>query len=57
MLIRHYIVLIFWVQGLIVRRHVDLVIGKCVAAEVFEEIGMPGGCEVNVGVIGVFRLR
>jgi hypothetical protein len=36
MLIGHYIVLIFRVDGLVVRRNVDLIIGELVFAEVFE---------------------
>lgn len=56
MLIGHYIVLIFRVDGLIVRRNVDLIIGELVFAEVFEEVRVPRSVEVNVGIGGVFGL-
>jgi hypothetical protein len=56
MLIWHDIILIFWIQRLVVRWHVDLIVGKRVAAEILEEVGVSGRCEVDVGVVGVFRL-
>jgi hypothetical protein len=57
MLIGHYIVLIFRIDGLVVRRNVDLIIGELVFAKVFEEVGVPGSVEVNVGIGGVFGLE
>jgi hypothetical protein len=56
MLIWYYIVLIFRVDGLVVRRNVDLIIRELVFAEVFEEVRVPGSVEVNVGIGGVFGL-
>jgi hypothetical protein len=56
MLIGHYIVLIFRIDGLVVRRNVDLIIGELVFAEVFEEVRVPGSVEVNVGIGRVFGL-
>jgi hypothetical protein len=53
-LIRNYIVFIFWVDRLVVRRHVNVVVGQLVLAEVFEEISVPGPVEVDVGVGGIF---
>jgi hypothetical protein len=56
MLVRHYIVFIFWIDRLVVRRDVDLVVWELVFAEVFEEVRVTGPVEVDVGVGGVFRL-
>ncbi|KAE8450903.1 hypothetical protein EG329_005343 [Mollisiaceae sp. DMI_Dod_QoI] len=47
MLIWHYIVFVFWVDGLVVRRDVDLVIRQLVFAEVFKEVGVSGAVEVD----------
>jgi hypothetical protein len=49
-LIGYHIVLVFGIDGLVVRWHVDLVIGELVFAEVFEEVRVAGSVEVNVGV-------
>jgi hypothetical protein len=38
MLVRHYIVLIFWINGLVMGRHVDFVVRELVFAEIFEEV-------------------
>lgn len=54
MLVRHYVVFVFGIERLVLRRHVDLVVGQFVLAEVFEEIGVAGAREVDVGVGGVF---
>jgi hypothetical protein len=56
MLIRHYIVLVFRIERLVVRRDVDLVIWQLVFAEVLEEVCVPGSVEVHVSVVGVFGL-
>jgi len=56
MLIRNYIILIFWVQRLVLRRYVDFIIWELVFAEVFEKICMAGSGEVDVGVGGISRL-
>jgi len=48
MLVGHYIIFVFWIDGLVVRRHVDLVVGKLVFAEVLEEVGVSGTVEVDV---------
>ncbi len=56
MLIGDYIVLVLGIEGLVVGRDVDLVVGELVAAEVFEEVGVEGAGEVDVGVGGIFGL-
>lgn len=56
MLVWHYIVLVFGVDGLIVGWDVDFVVWELVFAEVFEEVGVAGTVEVDVGVGGVFGL-
>jgi hypothetical protein len=56
MLVRHYVVLIFGIQWLIVRRDVDLVIGQLVFAEVLEEISVPRPVEMHVSVVRVLGL-
>ncbi len=56
MLIWYHVVLIFGIQGLIVRRDVDIVIWELVFAEVFEEVGVSGAVEVDICVAGVFGL-
>jgi hypothetical protein len=57
MLIRHYIVLIFRIDGLVVWRDVYLVVWEFVFAKVFEEVRVPGPVEVDVGVGRVFGLE
>jgi hypothetical protein len=54
MLVRHYIVFIFRIDRLVVRRDVDLVVWELVFAKVFEEVRIAGPVEVNVRVGGVF---
>jgi len=54
MLVGNYIIFIFWIDRLVVRRHIDFVVGELVFAEVFEEVGVAGAVEVDVGVGGVF---
>lgn len=56
MLVRDYIVLVLGVNGLVVRRHIDLIIGELVPAEVLKEIGISRAVEVDVGVVGIFGL-
>lgn len=56
MLVWHNIVFVFWVQRLVLRRDVDLVVWEFIAAEIFEEIGVSRGEEVNVGVVAVLGL-
>jgi hypothetical protein len=56
MLIRNYIILVFWIDRLVVRRNVDLVIWELVFAEIFEEVGVKQVVEVYVSVVGVFGL-
>jgi len=51
MLIWYNIVFVFWVQWLILRRHIDLVVGKLVFAEVFEEICVSRTVEVDICVV------
>jgi hypothetical protein len=53
-LIRHYIVLILRIDRLVMRRHVDLIVGQFVFAEVFEEIRVAGPVEVDVRVGRIF---
>jgi hypothetical protein len=57
MLIRHYIILILRVDGLQVRRDVDVICGELVFAEVLEQVGVAGGLHVDVGVCCVFVLQ
>jgi hypothetical protein len=52
----YHVVFIFWVEWLIVRWNVDLIIREFVFAEVFEEVGVSGTIEMDVVVVGVFRL-
>jgi hypothetical protein len=56
MLIWHYIVLIFRVEGLIVGWNVNFVVWKLIFAEVFEEICVSWAVEVYVGMVGIFGL-
>lgn len=51
MLIWHYVVLVFWVGGLVVGWDVDLVVRQLVFAEVFKEICIARAVEVHIGVI------
>ncbi len=57
MLVRHYIIFIFRIRRLVLRRDVDEFLGEVGRpVEFFEEVGMAGGREVDVGVGGIFRL-
>jgi hypothetical protein len=47
MLIRHDIVFVFRVDGLVNRWNVDLVIGELVLAEVLEEVCVAGAVHVD----------
>jgi hypothetical protein len=47
MLIRHDIVFVFRVNGLVDGRNVDLVIGELVLAEILEEVCVAGAVHVN----------
>jgi hypothetical protein len=55
-LIGHYVVLVFRVDGLQVRRHVDVVGGQLVLAKVLEQVGVARLLHVDVGEGGVFVL-
>lgn len=50
------VVFVLRVDGLVVRRHVDVVVRELVAAEVFEEVGDAAAGEVHVGSAGVLGL-
>ncbi len=56
-LIGHYIILVFWVDGLVVRWHVDVVVGQLAAAEILEQVCVAGAMVVQVRVAAVFILR
>lgn len=56
-LVRHDVVLVLGVDGLMVRRDVDVVRGQAVLAEGFEEVGVAGAVEVEGGEVGVFVLE
>ena len=57
MLVRHYIIFIFRIRRLVLRRDVDEFFGEVGGpVEFFEEVGVAGGGEVDVGVGGVFGL-
>lgn len=57
MLVRHYIIFIFRIRWLVLRRDVDEFFGEVGGAvEFFEEVGVAGGGEVDVGVGGIFGL-
>ena len=57
MLIRHYIIFIFRIRRLVLRRDVDEFFGEVGGTvEFFEEVGVAGRGEVDVGVGGIFGL-
>ena len=56
MLIRDHVVLIFRIDWLVMRRYVDVVVRKLIAAEVFKQVGETARGEVNVGSSGIFGL-
>lgn len=57
-LVGHNVVLVLGVDGAVLWRHPDVVVGQAAvrAAEVLEEVGVPCGVEVDLGVAGVFVL-
>lgn len=56
MLVRHHVVLVLGVDGLVVRGDVDVVRGQLVAAKLLQEICVAGTVEVDLGVMGVLVL-
>ncbi len=56
MLIWHYIVLIFRIQWLVVRRDVDVVIRQLVFAEIFKEVCVSRPVKMHVSMVRIFRL-
>jgi hypothetical protein len=56
MLIGYYIILVFWIYGLVMRRNVYFVVWELVFAEIFKEICIPRAVKMDVGVVGVFGL-
>lgn len=58
MLLGDDVVLVVGVEGLMAGRDVDIFGGEAGGAgEVFEEVGVVGGVEVDVGVGGIFCLE
>lgn len=57
MLVGDDVVLVLRVDGLVLRGHVDLVVGEGVAAEVLEEVGVVRRAEVEMRELGVFVLK
>lgn len=57
MLVGDYIIFVFWVYGLVVQGHEDLVGFELGGAKVFKEVGVAGTREVDVGVLHVFGLE
>lgn len=55
-LVRHHVVLVLGVDGLQVRRDVDVVGGELVLAEIFKQVRVARGVHVHVGEGGVFVL-
>lgn len=55
-LVRHDVVLVLRVDGLVVRGHVDVVGGEAVLGEGLEEVGVARAVEVEGGEVGVFVL-
>lgn len=56
-LVRHDVVFVVRVDGLVLRRDRDFLGGEFDAVEVFEEVGVVGGVEVDVGEGGVAGLE
>lgn len=56
MLIRHDVVLVLGVDGLVMCRNVDVVRGQFVAAKLLHEVCVTGTVEVDLGVMGVLVL-
>lgn len=55
-LVGHDVVLVLGVDGLVVRRHVDLVVREPVPAEVLEQVCVPRPLHVHVRVVAVLAL-
>jgi hypothetical protein len=55
-LIRYHVILVFWVDGPVLRRDVNLVVGELVLAEVLEEIRVAGAMHVHIVEARVFGL-
>jgi hypothetical protein len=55
-LIRDYIVFVFRVDRLVMGRDVDFIVWKFVFAKVLEQVCISRAIEMDVGVVGVFRL-
>lgn len=55
-LVGNHIILVFGIDGLVVRGNVDIVIGELVATKVLKQVGDAAGGEVDVGADRVFRL-
>jgi hypothetical protein len=51
MLVWHHVIFVFRVDGLVVRRDIDLVVRQLIFAEIFEKICISSTVEVYVGVI------
>lgn len=47
-LIRHDVILVFGIDGLMLRGHVDFIVGEPIAAEVLEEVGVVRGAQMDV---------
>ena len=56
MLVGHYVILVVRVDRLVARWDVDFFFGELDAREVFEEVGVVGGVEVDVGEGGIAGL-
>lgn len=56
MLVWYNIVFVFGVYGLVVLWDVDFVGFELGGTEIFEEVGVPGTVEVDVGMVHVFGL-
>lgn len=55
-LVGHHVILVLRVDGLVLRRDVDVVRGEPVFAKVVKEVGIAGAMHVDVGEAGVFVL-
>lgn len=56
MLIRDNVILVFWVDGPVLRRDVNLVVGELVLAEVLEDVRVAGAMHVHIVEARVFVL-
>lgn len=57
MLVRHYIVFVFWIRRLVLGWDVDEFVGEVRGAvEFFEDVGVTARMQVDVGVGAVFGL-